>query len=94
VSLSVLVQPKSSRNRIAGLHDGALKICITAPPVEGKANKAVIATLAKIFSLPKTAISVKSGHANRSKRLILDQITLQDANKILTQALADLLPHP
>jgi len=55
ISLSIHVQPKASRTRIAGLHGDAVKLCITSPPVDGKANAAVIQFLAKLFKIPKAA---------------------------------------
>jgi len=55
VSLSIHVQPKVSRTRIAGLHGDAVKLCITSPPVDGKANAAVIEFFAKLFKIPKAA---------------------------------------
>jgi len=88
VALSVYVQPRASKNRVAGEHDNALKLCITAPPVEGKANKAVISLLARLFSIPKTAVSIKSGQRGRSKRVILKQITLDQARRKLTEILS------
>ncbi len=69
--LSVRVQPKASRNAIRGVHGEALKIALTAPPVEGAANKALIAFLAKSLHIPKASIEILSGHTSRSKRLLL-----------------------
>lgn len=81
VALSIHVQPKSSRNKIIGLHDDALKISLTAPPVEGKANKAVIEFLSKFFNLSKRDVELLSGHQSRKKRVLLSKIDLEDATR-------------
>ncbi len=69
--LSVRVQPKASRNAIQGLHGGALKLSLTAPPVEGAANKACIAFVAKKLGLAKSAVEIVSGQTSRNKRLLI-----------------------
>ena len=69
--LTIFVQPKSSKNMIAGIHDRALKIKLTAPPVDGAANKMCIEFLAKQFRIPKSAIEMVSGHTGRNKRLLI-----------------------
>jgi hypothetical protein len=88
VSLSVHVQPKASRTRIAGLHGEALKLCITSPPVDGKANGAVIQFFAKLFKIPRAAVTLASGEASRDKRLILAGVSLARAEAVLQPLLA------
>lgn len=88
VSLSVHVQPKASRTRIAGLHGEALKLCITSPPVDGKANGAVIQFFAKLFKIPKAAVTIASGEASRDKRIILAGVSLARAEAVLQPLLA------
>jgi hypothetical protein len=85
--LTVYIQPRASRNRIAGLHGEAVKLCITAPPVDGKANSAVVAYLADLFSLPKQDIALKSGRQSRTKRLVIKNISLTEATRLLGLAL-------
>ena len=77
VSVSVRLQPKASENRIGPVvtdsGGGAiLKVAVTAAPVEGKANKALIKLLAKSWGLPKTAVSVKRGASGRLKTLFIE----------------------
>jgi hypothetical protein len=88
VSLSVHVQPKASRTRLAGLHGEALKLCITSPPVDGKANAAVIQFFAKLFKIPKAAVILASGEASRDKRLILAGVSMAQAEAVLRPLLA------
>ena len=69
--LNVRVQPKASRNAIIGVHGEALKIALTAPPVDGAANKACVAFLAKQLGLAKSALTILSGKTSRNKRLLI-----------------------
>lgn len=69
--LTVKVQPKASKDEIIGEQDGALKIRITAPPVDGKANKHLIAYLAGIFKVAKSQIELLAGSSGRNKRLLI-----------------------
>lgn len=69
--LRIFVQPRSSRNQIAGLHGGALKLQITAPPVEGAANQMCIRFLARQLGIAKSRLEIVSGLAGRSKRLFI-----------------------
>ena len=69
VDISIYVQPGAKVTELAGEHDGALKLRIHAPPVDGKANAAVIAYLALKLAVPKSQIALISGDKNRRKRL-------------------------
>lgn len=65
--LNLFIQPKASKNEIIGLHNGALKIKITAPPVDGKANAALIEFLSEILDVPKRQIEILKGETGRNK---------------------------
>ena len=71
VTLTVFVQPRSSKNMIAGLHNDALKIKLTSPPVDGAANKMCVQYLAKCLKVPKSSIEIVSGHKSRTKQVLL-----------------------
>ena len=72
VALLVLyIQPKASRNQVVGLHDGALKLAITAPPVDGKANAAIVGFLAETLGVAKKDITVTHGDKSRRKELVV-----------------------
>ena len=71
IVLKVFVQPRSAKKMIAGEHGDALKIKLTAPPVDGAANKMCIQYLAKFFKVPKSALEILSGHSSRTKRILL-----------------------
>lgn len=81
--LIVHVQPKASKTEYAGLHGGALKFRVAAPPVEGAANEALCAYLAKRFGLPKKAVVVQSGHGSRRKRVLLTGVSTDRAQDVL-----------
>ncbi len=87
LSLNVYVQPRASRNRLAGMHGKAVKLCITAPPVDDKANTAVLAFLAKLFGLPKSALQIKTGRQARNKQIIITNTSLAQAKQALTSAM-------
>lgn len=81
------MQPRASSNALAGLQGDQLKLRLTTPPVDGKANKAVITFLAKICHLPKSAFTLKSGHQSRSKTLLVSSIELSALHHILLRHL-------
>jgi uncharacterized protein len=67
VLLEVLVQPRASRTRVAGEHDGRLKIQLAAPPVDGEANEALIAFLAAALGVRRADVTIERGAAGRRK---------------------------
>jgi uncharacterized protein (TIGR00251 family) len=67
VTFDVLVQPRASRAKIGPLHDGRLKVAVTAPPVDGEANAAVIELIAKTLGVAKGAVRVVAGASSRRK---------------------------
>ncbi len=77
VLLRLYVQPKSSRNVFAGIHGDSIKLAITAPPVDGKANKAVISFLASFFKLKKKDIAIKHGLQSRTKSILIAGADIQ-----------------
>lgn len=75
VRVWVRVQPRASSNEIAGLHGDAVKVRLTAPPVEGAANESLVELLAATFDIPKRAITIVAGTSSRSKIVELAGIT-------------------
>ena len=82
-TLPVRVHPGARRNEITGTHDGALKISLTTPPTDGRANDALIAFLAAFLKVPRASITLVTGATSRSK-------TLRIAGKSATQIQAAL----
>ena len=67
VAFDVLVQPRASRAKIGPVHDGRLKLAVTAPPVDGEANAAVIELLARELGVARGAIEIAAGATGRRK---------------------------
>jgi len=65
----LLIQPRASKSRVVGLHDGRLKVAVAAPPVDGAANKALVRLLAKALGVGRGALSIEAGATGRRKRL-------------------------
>ncbi len=78
MTFKVFIQPRSSKNMITGIHGDALKIKLTAPPVDGAANKMCIKYLAKCLNIPKSAIEIISGLTSRSKVILFKYDNLQN----------------
>lgn len=73
--LTVLVVPRASKSQIVGEHDGALRVRIAAPPVDGAANDELVRLLAKEFKVPRKAVSVISGHTARLKQVSVEGVS-------------------
>jgi uncharacterized protein (TIGR00251 family) len=71
VIFNVRVVPRASKSEIVGEHDGALKVRIAAPPVDGAANEELVKVLAKYFEVPKSAVEIVAGHSSKSKQVRL-----------------------
>jgi hypothetical protein len=69
--IAVHAQPGAKKSAVAGLHGEALKIRVAAPPVEGKANEALIAFVAKALGVPRRAVSIVKGESSREKLLLV-----------------------
>jgi uncharacterized protein (TIGR00251 family) len=67
ISFSVRVHPRARKNAITGAEGDALKLALTAPPVEGKANQAVIVFFADWFAIPRSSVTIASGVTSRNK---------------------------
>ena len=65
--LRLRVKPGARKNAILGVHGGALKVSVTAPPERGKANEAVVALLAKALDVPTSAVEIVAGEASKDK---------------------------
>ncbi len=84
VVITVHVQPRAAKNQVAGLHDGALKLRLTAPPVDGKANKAVLACLASLLGIAKSSLSLISGHKSRRKQVLVQGVDEDTVRRLLS----------
>ena len=78
IVIKIKIVPSSSKNKIVGVYNKALKITITAPPVEGKANKKCIAYLAKYFDVAKSKIEIISGQTSKNKLIKIYDISQKE----------------
>jgi uncharacterized protein len=78
IEVPLHVLPRARRNEIAGTHDGALKLKISAPPVDDAANRAVINFFATLLDLPRSRLSIISGAKSREKVLRIESISASD----------------
>lgn len=77
------VQPRARHSEISGVYNGAVKIKVTAPPVDDAANRAVREYLASFLGVPKSKISILSGIKSRDKVLLIKNMSLEDFLKKL-----------
>jgi len=83
VVLRVHVRPGASRAGLAGRHGDAVKLRVCAPPVDGRANAAVLDALARAFGLRPAQVSLVSGAAGRAKRVRLDGVDPEHVRRVL-----------
>ena len=77
VSFAVKVHPRARKNAITGELGGALKVSLTAPPVEGRANEACIELFSKLLKLPRSSVTIASGQTSRNKVIRVAGVTGQ-----------------
>lgn len=87
ITFQLQVLPRSSRCALAGSHGDCLKIKITAPPLEGRANEECIRFLAATLGVKKAQLSIVRGHKSRKKTVALKGITRKDAEAVLVSCL-------
>ena len=71
ILFKIFVLPRSSKNMVSGLHGDALKLKLTAPPVDGAANKMCQKFLAKLFKTAKSSVEIASGESSRTKQILI-----------------------
>lgn len=83
VVLNVKAQPRSSRSGLDGLVGDAVKVRIRSAPVDGKANKELVETLADAFGLPKSRVVFKVGETSKTKRILLQGLTAEQVRAVV-----------
>ncbi len=78
ILLQVLVQPRASKDEIVGIHGDQLKVRLSAPPVEGAANKALIRFLSKKLKIPASKVGIKRGKKGRKKLVEIEGRTPEE----------------
>ena len=82
--LSLHCQPGAKVSRVVGLHDERLKLQLNAPPLENRANEALVAWLATRLGLPRKQIEILSGQTSRQKRVLVRGASLDQIQRLLT----------
>ena len=75
ITINIRLIPRVSANKVVGILGDAVKIRLQAPPIEGKANKALIKFLSKQLKVPASHITMISGETNRNKRILIYEVT-------------------
>jgi len=88
IAFQVRVKPRASRDEIEGVRDGGLVVRLTAPPVEGEANDALVRLLAARLHLPKSAVRILSGERGRLKRIGVRGVAAGDVQALATEGRA------
>jgi uncharacterized protein (TIGR00251 family) len=82
-TLPLRVQPKAKRNAVLGEQGGALKVSVTAPPEDGRANDAVLALLREAFGLARSQLALLSGQTNRNKVVLVRGLTARQLSELI-----------
>jgi uncharacterized protein (TIGR00251 family) len=85
ITFAVKVHPRARRDAITGVVGDALKLALTAPPVEGKANQAVIEFFADLFAIPRSSVTIASGETSRNKVVRFTGISKRQAEQRLAE---------
>ena len=85
--LSVRAQPGARKSAVLGEHDGALKVAVTAPPEDGRANKALVELLRQVLKLKRSQIELLSGQTSRDKRFLIRGLKKTELSAQLTMHL-------
>ncbi|NTW60654.1 MAG: YggU family protein [Nitrospirae bacterium] len=85
-TFSVRIQPRASKNGVSRMQDGSLKIRLTAPPVDGAANEALVKFLSDTLSVGKSQVEIVSGHISREKRIKIFGMSEEDVIRLLNNA--------
>ncbi len=82
-TIKVRVQPGASRNRVQGFREGALRVSVTAPPHDGKANAALLELLAASLGIARSRLRIVRGHAVRDKVVTVERMAEKEATHLL-----------
>jgi uncharacterized protein (TIGR00251 family) len=85
VTFAVKVHPRAKKNAITGEIGGTLKISLTSPPVEGRANEACIEFFAKLLKVPRSSVTIASGRNRRDKVIRVDGLSAGEVERLITQ---------
>ena len=84
-TFQVKVQPRARKNTIVGVVGDAIKLAITAPPVEGRANEACVAFFAELLNVPRSSVTIAAGHTSRNKVIRVAGLPAAEVRRRLTE---------
>jgi uncharacterized protein (TIGR00251 family) len=87
-TVAVKVQPRARKNAITGELGGAIKVSLTAPPIDGKANAACIEFFAKLLKVPRSSVTIASGQNSRRKMIRVSGLSAEEVRKRIAQRVA------
>jgi uncharacterized protein (TIGR00251 family) len=87
ITFAVKVHPRARKNAITGIVGEALKLALTAPPVEGRANQAVLEFFADLFAIPRSSVTIASGETSRNKIIRIAGVSKPVAEQKLAENL-------
>jgi uncharacterized protein (TIGR00251 family) len=90
IRFAVRVHPRAKKDAITGVFGDALKLSLTTPPVEGRANQACIEFFAKLFKVPRSSVTIAAGETSRNKVIRVAGITAEQGLDRLRDASPDL----
>ena len=88
VQIKLRVQPKARTSAIDRVHGDALKVRVAAPPVDGKANAAVVVLLAQELGVARSAVSITAGEGSRDKVVLIQGVSVEQVRRALERAVA------
>jgi hypothetical protein len=86
-SFAVWLKPRASRNQLVGVREGALNVALTAPPVEGKANEALVKFLAELLDVRHNQVEIVSGERSRHKVVRVAGVAPEELHRRMAKAL-------
>lgn len=86
VVLLVKAHPSAKQNALRGVHDGHLRVAVTAPPEKGKANQAILELLAEKLALKRAQLELLAGETSNKKRVLLRGVAIEDVMRLLATA--------
>lgn len=94
VVLELFVRPRAARDAVVRLHGRALKVKVTAPPVEGRANEAVETLLAGVLDIARARVAVTSGRGSRTKRVVISGLSPEEVLVAIDRVLSSRAHEP
>jgi len=83
--LAVRVKPRSSVTDVVGFEDGVLVVRVNAPPIEGRANRAVVELVARLLGVGRSRVAIESGEKSRDKKLVVEGLSQSEVDSILEE---------